>query len=41
MRLSRLADEHAVDEFRDPVSVAHHELVQIVQRLAKASRVKP
>src|SRR5262245_3344564 len=28
MRLSRLADEHAVDEFRDPVSVAHHELVQ-------------
>ena len=41
MRLSRLADEHAVDEFRDPVSVAHHELVQIVQRLARESKVKP
>jgi hypothetical protein len=41
MRLSRLADDHAVDEFRDPVSAAHHELVQIVQRLAKTSKVKP
>jgi hypothetical protein len=40
MRLSRLADEHALDEFRDPVSVAHQELVEIVQRLAKAPRVK-
>ena len=41
MRLSRLADEHAIDEFRDPVSAAHQELVKIVQRLARASKVKP
>ena len=40
MRLSRLADEHSVDEFRDTTSTAHHELVEIVQRLARASRLK-
>jgi len=34
-RLSRLADAHSVDEFRDPTSTAHRELVEIVQRLAR------
>ena len=40
MRLNRLADEHAVDEFRDPRSDAHHKLVEIVERLARASTPK-
>jgi len=35
VRLSRLADAHSVDEFRDPTSPVHHELVEIVQRLAR------
>jgi hypothetical protein len=35
VRLSRLADAHSVDEFRDPMSVAHNELVAIVRRLAR------
>jgi hypothetical protein len=34
-RLSRLADAHSVDEFRDPTSAAHHRLVDIVRRLAR------
>jgi hypothetical protein len=34
-RLSRLADAHSVDEFRDPTSSAHRQLVEIVQRLAR------
>src|SRR5262245_30780887 len=38
MRLNRLADEHEVDEFRDPASPAHHKLVEIVERLARAPR---
>src|SRR5262249_50844333 len=38
MRLNRLADEHGLDEFRDPDSAAHHELVEIIERLARASR---
>ena len=41
MRLNRLADEHQVDEFRDPASAAHHQLVEIVERLAQAPRPKP
>jgi hypothetical protein len=41
MRLNRLADEHAVDEFRDPGSAAHHKMVEIVERLARAARPKP
>ena len=40
MRLNRLADEHEVDEFRDPGSAAHHKLVEIVDRLARAPRPK-
>lgn len=35
VRLSRLADAHSEDEFRDPASAAHRELVGIVRRLAR------
>jgi len=35
LRLSRLADAHAKDEFRDPGSIAHRELVDILGRLAR------
>jgi hypothetical protein len=35
LRLSRLADAHRADDFRDSTSVAHRELVEIVQRLAR------
>jgi len=41
MRLNRLADEHEVDEFRDPGSAAHHKMVEIVERLARAATPKP
>ena len=34
VRLSKLADAHSVDEFRNPNSPAHAELVNIVSRLA-------
>src|SRR5215471_13783282 len=34
VRLSKLADAHSIDEFRDPASVAHTQLVEIVRRLA-------
>ena len=37
VKLSKLADAHSIDEFRDPASVAHTQLVDIVRRLA----VKP
>jgi hypothetical protein len=35
VRLSRLADAHTVDEFGDPASPAHWELIAIVRRLAR------
>ena len=35
LRFSRLADAHSVDDFRDPASAAHRQLVEIVQRLAR------
>lgn len=41
LRLNRLADEHVVDEFRDTGSPAHHKLVEIVERLARAPKPKP
>lgn len=41
MRLHRLADQHAIDEFRDSGSTAHRELVEIVERLARAPKPKP
>jgi hypothetical protein len=34
IRLSKLADAHSVDEFSDPKSAAHTQLVEIVRRLA-------
>ena len=37
LRLSRLADAHSGDEFRNPTSAAHRELVDIIQRLARPS----
>jgi hypothetical protein len=40
-RLSRLADAHSVDEFRDPTSVAHTQLIGIVRRLARESQALP
>jgi hypothetical protein len=40
-RLSRLADAHSVDEFRDPTSAAHTQLVDIVRRLAGERRARP
>jgi hypothetical protein len=41
LRLSRLADAHSADEFRDPESGAHRELVEIVRRLARGSGTPP
>jgi hypothetical protein len=41
MRLNRLADEHNIHEFHDPQSAAHHQLVEIIERLARSSKVKP
>jgi hypothetical protein len=35
LRLSRLADAHTANEFRDPASDAHREVVKILQRLAR------
>jgi hypothetical protein len=37
-RLSKLADAHSVDELRDPTSIAHNQLIEIVGRLAVQSR---
>ena len=41
VRLSNLADAHSVDEFRDPTSTAHTQLVDIVRRLAHEPRRPP
>jgi hypothetical protein len=41
VRLGKLADAHSVDEFRDPTSVAHTQLVDIVRRLARQPRLRP
>ena len=35
-RLSQLADAHSIEEFHDPASSAHSQLVDIVRRLARA-----
>jgi hypothetical protein len=37
-RLSKLADAHSVDELRDPTSIAHAQLIDIVRRLAVRPR---
>jgi hypothetical protein len=36
LRLSRLADAHSADEFRDQTSDAHREVVGILQRFARS-----
>jgi hypothetical protein len=41
VRLSKLADAHSVDEFHDPTSLAHTQLVDIVHRLAAEPRPRP
>jgi hypothetical protein len=38
VRLSKLADAHSVDEFRDPTSIAHAQLIDVVRRLAAEPR---
>jgi hypothetical protein len=38
VRLSKLADAHPVDEFRDPTNPAHNQLIDIVRRLARDPR---
>jgi len=40
VRLSKLADAYSIDEFRDPTSAAHTQLVDIVHRLAAEPRVQ-
>ena len=39
LRLGRLADEHELAEFRDPDSLAHHALVEIIERLARTPQL--
>jgi hypothetical protein len=41
VKLSKLADAHSIDEFRDPNSAAHTELVGIVSRLAVQPQPHP
>jgi hypothetical protein len=41
IRLSNLADTHSVDEFRDPTSTAHTQLIDIVRRLAVEPQPHP
>ena len=40
VRLGRLADAHSIDEFRDPTSSAHTQLVDIVHRLARKPQLR-
>ena len=40
VNLSKLADAHSVDELRDRTSVAHRQLIDIVQRLARKPRAR-
>lgn len=38
LSLSRFADEHTVDEFQNPTSFAHNQLMETVDRLARRSK---
>src|SRR6516165_271321 len=38
VRLSKLADAHSIEEFRDPSTLAHTQLVDIVHRIAREPR---
>jgi hypothetical protein len=40
LRLSRLADAHSINEFRNPTSLAHRQMVEILQRLARQSSIR-
>ena len=40
VHLSHLADAHRLDEFRDPTSAAHGQLIDIVRRLAREPRAQ-
>src|SRR5215472_8114649 len=40
VRLGRLADAHSVEEFGDPASTAHVQLVDILRRLARKPQVR-
>ena len=40
LRLSGLADAHSIDEFRNPASLAHRQVVAILQRLARQSPIR-
>jgi hypothetical protein len=40
LRLSRLANAHSVDEFRNPTSLAHRRMVEILQRLTWQSPMR-
>jgi len=41
VKLSKLADAHSIDEFHDPNSAAHTQLVDIVHRLAAEPQPRP
>jgi hypothetical protein len=41
IHLSRLADAHSDQEFRDPTTVAHRQLIEIIRRIARKPRARP
>ena len=41
VRLSKLADAHSIDEFRDPSTPAYTQLVDIVHRIAREPDMRP
>ena len=41
VRLSKLADAHSIEEFRDPTTIAHTQLVDIVHRIARGAQMRP
>ena len=41
VRLSKLADAHSINEFHDPTTVAHTQLVDIVRRIAREPQMSP
>jgi hypothetical protein len=41
VRLGKLADAHSIDEFRDPASRVHAQVVEILRRLARKPQLQP
>jgi len=41
VRLSKLADAHSINEFHDPSTVAHTQLVDIVRRISREPHTSP